>query len=530
MLVPGLAVVTVDDGFHAGDGFLELLDFVELQVGVLHDLVDDSGGAGTVDGEVGDGGDGEGHVGGSDGTFDHTGLAVDGEAIESNAIGGGHNDDSAAVSSFKSVVLPEGDLEIVGEGVFTLPDGAEITVGEGATLTFSAPVYLKGGLNKNGKGQVFFEKILRSEADPLSLTKTTGFGGLFRVAQGEAVIDCPVEGLRLCSYSTERADMPLLILADDAVIVTNSYVHAVYNDKEALTLGYGRVVQNGGTVDMTRGGSISSVPYTMSLYVDGESSITVNGGSFSMPVSGDYQCFFNYNQFAPIWQSGGGTNTIVVNGGTVTLGVYLWTATQSNAHNAIELNGGRLTSRYLRQEAGYFDFRLNGGEFYQPLWGTSYEVPKAPGNWTENLDRFNVSISGEVCFIQDTAGNESKFRCKVTGSGKIRQAGVASISFVDSSFSGDYAVEKGSLKIGSGMLPLSADAKLSVDSGAKVILDYEGSADINSIEIAGKLRRAGQYSADSDPHGGRFGGYFEGIGVLNALTGAEVRGMSVTVR
>ena len=40
VLVPGFAVVALDDGLHTDEGFLELLDFFQLEVGILHHLID----------------------------------------------------------------------------------------------------------------------------------------------------------------------------------------------------------------------------------------------------------------------------------------------------------------------------------------------------------------------------------------------------------------------------------------------------------------------------------------------------------
>ena len=54
MLVPGFAVVALDDGLHTDEGFLEFLDFFQLEVGILHHLIDDRAGAVLVDGQVGD--------------------------------------------------------------------------------------------------------------------------------------------------------------------------------------------------------------------------------------------------------------------------------------------------------------------------------------------------------------------------------------------------------------------------------------------------------------------------------------------
>lgn len=43
VLVPRLAVVAFNNGFHAGERFLKFDDFVEFQVGVLEHLINDAG-------------------------------------------------------------------------------------------------------------------------------------------------------------------------------------------------------------------------------------------------------------------------------------------------------------------------------------------------------------------------------------------------------------------------------------------------------------------------------------------------------
>lgn len=407
-------------------------------------------------------------------------------------------------------------MTLTGNGVLTLATDGVIDVAGGMTLTNDAPVHVAGPVQKTGTGRVVFTKLLRSSADPATFEGKQNYE--LRIVQGEGEVACAVNGIRLYADSQVAADDPLLVVSTGAA-VTNSYVHGPWT--RLTRPGYGRVVMNGGTVDITGAeyfygaSGTAQREYGFAYMEFGTCSFTINGGTFIANQADNVRLNLHNNA-----NDNGGEVTVVVNGGSfIRRREYADTFFGGSREDKLVMNGGSFEAYMFsvsRSGCGRRVLELNGGTL-----NTSRAI---------SADFDTVKIGGNVTFCQrykyDADNKQCRIEPDITGTGKITQSGIACLRLNDvSGFAGDFAVTGGSIAF-SGEAGFNAASSISVAKDSAVELDYIGSKSIQSLVLNGKLAHKGcTYGAT-----GRGRAYFTGTGLVVPATGTDVPGMCVVIR
>jgi len=435
-------------------------------------------------------------------------------------------DDAA---SAKSLIVAGGAVTFTGTGALTFGEVGEVKVAEGATATFGSSVKVSRALAKTGTGTVRFEGLLRCTADVAALAWPNFLGtNEFKVVQGEAVMAGEVEGLRVYPCSPVAADMPLLTIADGAVMTNRCFVHAAWAGYNGT--GYGDLTMTGGLVDNDSGavvfrswGNSELIPgntkkYGFCFFKAGKSNIALNGGTFRCPnAPGHCMNIRNTNV-------GGGTVTLTVGGGHLWISDVLYLSTQNNEVDTFVLNDGLAEISLIAAGSGSGKkiVKLNGGEFrahkrYDGTKSDSSEGMTAIGinRWyypTREKSAFEpVEIGGPVRFTQDEADVAFTICAPVK------------VTYADAVLSN----ETGTLGLGyagCGWVP-EGDFAVQLADGGKMNLGFADTKDVKSVTIGGKLRVAGDYGV-----GHHAQQTFPGGGIFHALEGSAPQGLLLMVR
>lgn len=423
-----------------------------------------------------------------------------------------------------------GRIVLTGRGALTLSDGAEVVVPAGSSLTVSGAVHVARTALKRGAGTLTLVGRLRSAADPATLgqadSPVPGQNPVadpaevyeFRVAEGETDVAGDVAGVRLyVDGETPEADARITV-SDGATIVNKASLNLPLCG--AARNGYGRIVQNGGTVDMTSGYPLfvkGGNKWYLAHFKGGEASLTLNGGTLTWPA--DSRCAIMFNLSTDVYE-GGGRITVTVNSNAVwRVPRQCYIGYEKAQSDTVELRGGTLEYRSFIQGAGRTSFVLDGGLLSQVRPG-EWTFPDAEGG----TDRTTVElVGGAVRFAQPGASSVQKIACRTTGAGTVVQAGPGTLTFDDFAARCDYEAQAGTLRLTAPMLAQGSDSTVSVRKGAKADLSFDGAMTVRRVLINGRLRWRESYSSATDPAA------FAGTGVLNVTEHAERKGFCVIV-
>ncbi len=414
-----------------------------------------------------------------------------------------------------------GDIALTGEGVLTLADGAVLDLPDGASLTLGGIVHLAQGATKTGMGRLAVSGLLRSAAAPEGLAAGDGQYA-FRVAEGEVELSGEAAGLRLYADGETAAADALVTIAEGAVVTNVASLNLPYCGEGRA--GYGRIVQNGGTVDLTSGypvyGWAEKRIWSLAYCRGGESSLTLNGGTMRWPDAQSTAYILNMNS-GDILDNGADISLTVNEGASLELANRCYLGSATGGKDTLTLNGGELYYSALSQQVyGESAISLNGGVFRQ-RGSREMAVPESAAI-AENM---TIRIGGEVQLRQDGAASVQEFACAVVGKGKIVQAGSGTVRLGDAFAADcDFEARGGTLVLTATALADAGDNAVSVSDGAAIDLDFEGEQTVGSVLVNGRLRRKDTYSANSFPS------RFTGGGTLRAAICAERLGAVFLIR
>lgn len=287
-------------------------------------------------------------------------------------------------------------------------------------------------------------------------------------------------------------------LTVDADLVVQGYVHV---------RGGGRLVLKG-TVRNPEGKSVAT-GFKYRLYVDAGTEIEYLGTNHQVAT---------YAMTGDALKSSGLSRMIVGAGADVR--VATWPAANDSAdgrggevvvgpNGTLTLVGNINTGNMANVPHRCEDLTVKGGTLVvegQPIWsgkkriGITLEDCTVSAAASSKLfpDGFDLRIGGELTFVQGDAAVRTELSSAFDGAcTKLTQSGPGTLALTGSR---------------------SPAQNLAVASGAKVELAFAGTNVVTSLELGGKPRRAGTYSATEAP-AARDAAYFAGEGTLEVLTG-----------
>ena len=409
------------------------------------------------------------------------------------------------------------NLVLTGSDALKIAQDGFIAVGDGVVLTCSAPVRIVGSVEKREDGKVIFSNGLRCDAELDSLEFPNE--NELRTVCGETVVACEVEGLRIHPCSADSLDVPVLRIAEGAVLTNKVCVNGPYAGHDKVA--YGDVIVDGGTIDFESGKGLygmngksdrgSAEKWCFAWFLSGVCNFTVNGGTFVTPSG--YSVLMNLNNTA----SGGGTIVVLVNGGSLTLSKPVYLGVQGAANDSLVLQSGKLTVDGFLKGNGANSTRrieLKGGELV-----ARQSVPAG----------FLIAIDGIVELNQKVGGNNDfTINAPISGTGTIVQKGLSSVFFKGevADYAGAWDVRSGVVSFGTDCGEFSATSDIVVASGAKLDLDYEGTRTVHALTLGTRQANPGRvYGAAV-----RKTKYFTGTGLIEPLTGPDPSGALMMVR
>ena len=421
----------------------------------------------------------------------------------------------AAVSL--SGIVGNGRIALVGAGVLTLADGGEIDLPAGAELDASAPVHLAKEASKKGEGKLIVD-CLRSATDPDELLTAEDCVFAFRVAEGEVEVTGEVAGLRLFADGETAAKGALITIGENAILTNKVGLNLAWN--AGARAGYGSIVQNGGAVEESP--LFNSGTCNLSYTRGGDCSYTLNGGTLTFAASGSAM-LNRWDNYGDVSDAPVSRTTITINDGVMTFPHEFYIGTTRRAQDKIVLNGGVLDHSLLTYGAlsGAMDIVLNGGTLRSS--GISSHVHHPYNYEGSNMERFRLVVDGNGTF--DIVKDRTEYyEMPVVGAGTVVKAGAGRLSLGDVSADCDYDMRAGTLILTSDMLAAAEDNALLVGKGAKADLEFEGSADVGTLTLNGRMKSPKFYSSANKP------AYLSGTGVLNVLDGPDPLGAAIIVR
>lgn len=390
--------------------------------------------------------------------------------------------DATTLSSLSYTSASLGATNTLTGADLTFSDGANIYVAKGATLVIENDVVLGGKVTKTGEGEVVFNGDVTG-----AVAATDGYW--LTVQEGGATFDGAVTGVRLITCGTGK--VPVITLNEHCTVTDYAIVLTAYSYANTVTNATGETHQNGAAVDYSAGvfeairaatnGAKNSYPLTNPN--GGSGRYVLNSGTFK--TSREWGLSFMEDV------SNLGMFEFVQNGGTLQV--------------MRPLTFARTLSKYLR-----LTYTLNGGqvEFYPYVEGTHRAMNfinfnggtvvfkgTSGGNFAAR-DYFTVSIGGDVTFEMGNTSNSVYFPNDLSGDGAI--------TFNGGNYFFSGGVNIGGLNIAAGTVTLSDNTALAASgetalslakTGATLYLNYDGQMPFKTLNVDGKNRGAGIYSA-----------------------------------
>ncbi|MCX6924427.1 MAG: autotransporter-associated beta strand repeat-containing protein, partial [Verrucomicrobia bacterium] len=184
--------------------------------------------------------------------------------------------------------------------------------------------------------------------------------------------------------------------------------------------------------------------------------------------------------------------TVTISGGTVTATNGIDGKVNTTATFALSLNGGSLRTPFIQVAAWQAGALFN--------WNGGTVVATAPTNNFITLYMGNNVLVGNGGAILDTAGYDIGIGINLVanGSGGLTKLGAGTLTLSGANtYTGDTTVERGTLAITQPVL--ATTAKVSINSGAVLRLDFSGTNAIDGLILGGVTMPPGLYNASTTP-------------------------------
>ena len=395
-------------------------------------------------------------------------------------------DSDTTLSSLTYYPAAAGETNTLTGATLTFANGANIHVEKGDTLVIDNDVVLGGKVTKTGWGEVVFNGAVSGVETPTAASDGTD-PRWFTVTEGYATFDGAVQGVRLVTCgSVDAKDPPVITLKENCTVSHYGIVLTAWN--EANVACRGETHQEGATVDY------STTIFDSMLYNRSNWALTQpRAGGFGRYVldSGDLIGSSYFHLSFLFDASTFGEFEFVQNGGRFVVPKnFMFARRLDNVKVAYTLNDGRFEiGGYIGgvPDTSKNSINLNGGTYV------------ANSSDTIMRESFTFAMSGTVTFevasdmtltiANDTADASSIVK---TGAGTLVLDGEIALNSLD--------VQVGTTTLTEKSLPaLDGTADLSIAKTATLNLDYDGTATFKTLQIGGRERGAGVYSAANGP-------------------------------